>query len=104
MNIQINRENLITMLGLEALPPERQLKLIQAATELVEQRLMIRVIESFTPSQRQEFDNLVDNGTDEQVAEFIQNNVPQMNQLIDEEVAQVKEQLVQNAPTLDEMS
>ena len=86
--------NLIKLLGLELLPLEEKTKILQQTSELVQKRLMVRLLQELTEKEQEEFLNLVNaNGQDGKKEQFMSQHFPQINQMMDEEINKVKEEL-----------
>ncbi len=89
--------NIIEVLGLEALPDERKIKMVQQMANLVQKRLMLRIMEQLTEEEKDEFEKILEgeDNIDLAVAEFIQNKVPNFDEMVKEEIVKVKKELVE---------
>ncbi len=100
MHIPVDQQNIIRALGLESLPDDKKLELIAQVSDVVEKRILLRVLESFTPEQRKELDGLLDVENQQGVNEFMQKNAPQIPAWIEEELAHTKQELAE-LPAVD---
>ena len=88
-------ENLITLLGIESLPDEEKMKVIEQATALIEKRVMLRVMEALSDEDAKQAEQLADKP--EAMAELIAAKVPNMADIVAEETEAVKRELVDAA-------
>ena len=96
MNKKLLEANIIEALGLEALPEERKIQIVQMATDLVQKRLMLRVMEQLTEEEKDEFEKVLGGkDIDLAAAEFIKNKVPNFDEMVQEEIIKVKQELIE---------
>ncbi len=93
MSIPIDDQNLIKILGIESLPDERKLELIDKASALVEKRIFLRLLNSLTDQKRQEFENLLDSENSEAIGLFMEQNAEDLPQWITEETLKIKQEM-----------
>jgi hypothetical protein len=86
-------DNLIKILGLEDLPDERKVQVLEKVNQLVQQRLLIRVVDSLSEADLATFQKLLDGDDQSAVNDFLQTHVPQMTEWLQEELVKVKEEL-----------
>lgn len=98
MHIPVDQQNIIRALGLEDLPDEKKLELIEQVSDVVEKRILLRVLESLSPEQRKELDGLLDAESQQGVNEFMQKNAPQIPAWIEEEISHAKQELADLPP------
>lgn len=84
--------NVFVELGLQNLPNERKLEMLRQMNEVVEKRLMLRVIDALPPEVAEELGGS-NQLTDEQKMQRIMEHVPQLPDLIAEEVELVKQEM-----------
>jgi hypothetical protein len=96
MDQDLNKENIIKILGIESLPEERKVQIVNQATELVLKRLMIRMLETLDEVKQKEFATVLEKGEQQGIAGFIQTNVPNFPQWMSEELQKIKEDLKAN--------
>lgn len=87
--------NIIDLLGLQALPEPRKTELITRMSEVVQDRITDRVLESLSADARAEFDQFLDRqATERDIAAFLQKNVPEYTTIATEEILLFKKQMV----------
>ena len=91
----VGNENLIKLLGIESLPAENKVKLLEQVGELVEKRLILRVMEVLDEQKREAFISLLENNEQDQTIKFINSNIPEFASLLQEEVLNVKQELAE---------
>jgi succinate dehydrogenase flavin-adding protein (antitoxin of CptAB toxin-antitoxin module) len=88
--------NIIEVLGLESLSDEQKIKMVQQMTDLAQKRLMLRVMEQLTEEEKDEFEKILGGqDVDLAAAEFIQNKVPNFDEMVKEEIVKVKQELIE---------
>jgi hypothetical protein len=92
MNIPLDQQNIISILGIEDLDDERKAEMIERASELVQKRLLVRVLESLSKSQQDEFEQVVDKNDPTALGEFLAKNVPNFAEWLVEEVNKLKQE------------
>lgn len=85
-------ENIVTLLGLESLPEEKRIALVEDAIALVERRVTLRLMELLPESDIAAAEALADKP--EELFAFLSKNVPDLPALIAEEVSRVRGELV----------
>lgn len=99
MPTQIQRD-LLKELGIDQLPEERQEEVLTAMTEVLLKRLTLKVLEKLTEAQRQEFETLCAAQDQEKITKFFSDNVPNYEQLIQDEIAAFKEDIKKTTDAL----
>jgi succinate dehydrogenase flavin-adding protein (antitoxin of CptAB toxin-antitoxin module) len=89
----VAQQNIIGILGIESLPDERKIAILEKATDLVQKRLMLRILDSLSEEQQEAFGKLLDSEDQEGVNRFLAENVPAFSDWIQEEVYRLKEEL-----------
>ena len=93
MKVKVDEQNIIAILGIESLPDERKLELIDKVSGVVEKRLFIRMLNSLSEKKRKELDNLMDAENEESINLFVEQNVPDMQIWMVEEINKIKQEL-----------
>lgn len=101
MSIPIDKQNIIAILGIQSLPDEQKMQIIDQASDLVQKRLLLRILESLPSNKQTEFEQLLDTGTPDTINEFLAVNVLNMQEMMFEEVNKVKQDLGQYIANLD---
>lgn len=86
-------ENLIKLLGIESLPAEQKAKILDQVSEVVEQRLFLRLMDALPADKAEEFKNFVEAGDGENIQSFIEKEVPNFIEWVQEETNRVKDEL-----------
>jgi len=95
------RTNIIEELGLEILPDEQKLRLLDKMASLAETRLMIRVGEKLSEAERAEFSNLMTEGDSEKIFAWLAGHGINVEEWLLEEVARLKSELQEQAKAVD---
>ncbi len=85
---------IISRLNLDYLPEEDRVKLLDSMAEVVSQRVFLKVLESLPKEKSEELAKLLDTGSDDQVAEFMENNVADFLKILQTEIDAVSEGLI----------
>ncbi len=96
----MNTQNLISILGLESLPEERKIAILNQAAELLEKRTLASVYESLPKNKQQELDRLLDNGDTGAIQQFMFAEAPNMAEVMEQEAAKLKEEFAGWAESL----
>lgn len=86
------KRNLITELGIDKLPADRQAKLLLKVGDVLYQAVISRVIEELSEEDREAFDRLLDEKKDDEEAvfNFLQSKLPNLDEIVNEEIAAFK--------------
>lgn len=87
------QSNIITLLGLEALPEERKIDLLEKITELVQKRILLRIAQPLSMEDRTKLLELAQSEKQQELDEFIAQKAPNMPQIIEEEVILIKKEM-----------
>lgn len=85
-------ENIIARLGLQDLPEEKRLSLLEDLGVLVQKRVTIRLMEALPDEDVQEADRL--SGDPEALLAFLSSKVADVGTIIEEETEKVKEEML----------
>ncbi len=88
------RDHIISLLNLEYLPDAEKAELLDKMVTLVNQRVFLRVLDSFDEQKKEHFLMVMDSGTDVQVQEFVIEHVPDYAVFIAEETIVLKQELM----------
>jgi hypothetical protein len=89
---QLLHQNILALFGLGSSSQATKNELMGRLIELVEKRVMIKILDRMPPQQQEEFLRILEIGTDEEKTVFLQSHVPDVSRLIDSEVAHLKQQ------------
>lgn len=90
---KVLQENIITALGLDKLPDEKKAKLVEKMSKLVEKRLILRLMDALTDEDFKEFEKMSDKD-DKIKADFLTGKIPNIIDIIQEEVVKVKNEML----------
>lgn len=89
------RTNIVELLGLQSLTEEKKLQLVNMLTELVGTKLMMRIDEKLSPEDQAAFEKALD--TETELAAWLKEKGIDMEQMMLEEIARVKDDLMARA-------
>lgn len=88
--------NIIEALGLEALPDEQKIKMVEMMSTVVQKRLMLRIMDQLSETDKDEFEKILGGkDADLAAAEFIKNKVPNFDEMVQEEVIKIKQEMIE---------
>lgn len=82
-------KNLITMLGLESLPEKRRIAILQTASELVQKRMLIRLMEDLSDEDASESEQFGDD-PEKLLAFLVEKSGLDLMELVNDEVEKLK--------------
>ena len=90
-------QNIFTLLGLDDMPDDRKATMPETMTELVQKRLALRLLDALSEADATALEALLEDHRmdDPAVVQFFQKRVPNIAEILQEEVAGLKEELVQ---------
>lgn len=93
---EILKQNIIKDLGLDKLPPEKQEETILTIGRLIFQGVVIRVMSLLGEKDKDEFDKLLSEKIEDEeaVLNFLKSKIPNLEELVNEEVAKFKKESV----------
>jgi len=95
MNDQELREILIKELGIDSLPEEAQDEIVAKLGEVILKSLTVAIFEKLSNEARVEFEKIGEKGDHALIQEFLEENVPDMHTLMEEEVKRVLQSLAE---------
>lgn len=97
--------NIIDLLGLQHLPEDRKQQLLAQMSQVLQDRLTDRLIESMSKDQRDQFERLLNSDpTPDQVDAFFKATVPDYVELAMDEVVKFKKELVSEVATVRQIA
>jgi hypothetical protein len=97
----LSHANIINLLGVEALPLDEKKEILETATELVEIRVLSRLLNLITRDEQKKFQWHLDRDEMEKALSVIKNKGISLNDLYDEEIEKVKNELLYIAEEAD---
>jgi ElaB/YqjD/DUF883 family membrane-anchored ribosome-binding protein len=97
MDRNLLESNIIEELGLESLPEERKIAIVQMMTDLVQKRVMLRIMEVLSETEKDEFEKILkEKGEDApEASEFLKEKIQNLDEIVREEVIKVKEEALE---------
>jgi len=96
MDKKLLETNIIEALGLESLPDEQKIQMVQTMVDLVQKRLMLRIMDQLSEEEKDEFEKILGGrDVDLAAAEFIKNKVPNFDEMVQEEIIKVKQEMIE---------
>ncbi|MBI4239524.1 hypothetical protein HY620_00865 [Candidatus Uhrbacteria bacterium] len=94
---QLLQVNIIDELGLSALPDDQKTQLVAQITTIVQKSVMIRIYDALRKQDKNALNALVEEKgvEDSSVIAFIQEKVPDLGKIFEEEIANVKRELIE---------
>lgn len=99
--MNLDKENIIKILGIESLPDERKIEIVEMATDLVQKRLVARVLENLPAEEQEEFAQILGVDDQQKLQDYMDKHVPNFADMLAEEVNKVKEELTGLAGQID---
>jgi hypothetical protein len=85
-------ENIIGLLGLESLPDNEKQAMLEKMTELIQKRLMLRVMDVLSEEDAKQMADVEKNP--QEILALIAEKVPNFEDLVKEEVVKLKEEML----------
>ncbi|NQV00877.1 MAG: hypothetical protein HQ537_02035 [Parcubacteria group bacterium] len=101
MNKDLLQKNIISLLGLESLPEEKKIQLLEKLTDLVFKRTIIKVMELLSEADQEELGKLIDAGDSEKTNAFIAEKVPNFEEIMNKEIISVKEEMAEEVEKIE---
>ena len=93
MTIPLHDQNIISLLGIESLPEEEKVVIVEKFTTLVQKRLVVRIFDGLDKARQGEFAALLEKEDQAGVQRFLDQNVPTMPELLESEINLIKQEL-----------
>lgn len=84
---------IISRLNLDYLPEEDRIKLLDSMAEVISQRVLLRILAGLPQDKSEMLAGLLDNGNDDEVGRFIEENVSGFLSILQEEIDAVSNEL-----------
>lgn len=101
MQLNLDEQSIIAILGIQNLPDERQAEIFDQASNLVQKRLMVRVMESLDDAKRQEFEGLLEKNDQAALEAFMATNTPDFTSWLLEEINNLKQEFADIAGNIE---
>jgi len=94
------QKDLIVELGLQSLPDDKKEQLVLRIGELIQQNVVLRIISEMSESDKDEFEKVLAADNGEKTLEFLQSKFPNLNQVVEEEIAKFKQEAINRMQTV----
>lgn len=96
-NIQAAQVDLIKELKIDEMPEEQRATLLVQMSEVIQQRIILRLIEEMAEDKKEEFTELLNGGADasEGIDAFLEEALPNVEELILDEIGKYKLEMKQ---------
>lgn len=93
MNNNILGSNIVSLLGLDALPADKKDALVEKASKILQERIALRLADEMTEEQAQVMEEM---GTDDplKIFEYMAQNVDNFDSIVKEETSKLKEEML----------
>lgn len=103
--LKLLQGNIIDLLGLQNLPEDRKQQLLTQMSQVLQDRLTDRLIETMSKEQRDQFERLLNTDpTTDQIDAFLKAAVPDYVELAMDEVVKFKKELVSEVATVRQIA
>lgn len=106
MNVQqLLNDNIFDLMGLQRLPEPKKAELLAKMSQVVQDRITDRMVESMSEDQRREFDRMAGENADAGAIDaYLRQAVPGMEQIVTEELARFKKEMVDESATVRQIA
>lgn len=89
----ILQQNIIKELGLEKLPDERKLALLDKMSELIQKRVVSRLLQVLKGKDKEELEQIMaQKDLQEKLGQFLQEKVPDLEEIVKAEIIKFKQE------------
>ena len=92
---QDNATNLIKELGLDNLSDEQKDQLILKLAETLQNRIFAVLMFEMTDDEKNELNNMVDNSSDEQIADYLKQKFPDLDNITRQEYEKIRAEMLE---------
>lgn len=85
-------DQFLTAMGLDGLPEDQKEEMLATILKTLDMSVAQRVSDQLTEEQLGQFDQLLDSATEEQISQWLAQNVHNYQQIIEEEAQKMKEE------------
>ncbi|MCK9578677.1 hypothetical protein M0R01_04300 [bacterium] len=92
--ISIHCKDIIRELNLEYLPEDEQVKMIEEMSDVVYEKIILKVLEKLTDEDSVALTNFLSQEKLEDATNFINERIPNFEEIIDDEITNFQEELI----------
>jgi hypothetical protein len=100
-NQLFDEQNIIAILGIQNLPDEQKLRIVDKVSELVQKRLLTRLLGALSDKDQETFMQLLNSQEQEPLDDFLNSHVPDFPAWLEEEVNKIKLELADWSSSAD---
>lgn len=93
-------DNFLQELGLGELPTEEKQKMLAHIYDTLEMRVGMKLASGMTDAQLDEFESYINNKDEAGALKWLETNFPDYKSVVESELANLKEEVMQAAPTI----
>lgn len=93
MNPDFIHGQIISRLNLDYLPEDERIKLLDSMAEVISQRVLLKVLASLPKDKSESLAGLLDQGADDEVSKFMEENVSDFLSILQNEIDSVCDEL-----------
>ncbi len=90
---QAAKQNLIAILGIESLPDDQKVRILEQASELAQKRVLGRMLDSLSEEKQLGLMSLLDSDDQVGISTFINHNCPEFEKWLVEEITSLRSEL-----------
>jgi transcriptional regulator of heat shock response len=93
-NIKAAQIDMVAELGIDKLPEAQQKDLLVQISEVLQQRIVLRLVEEMPDEKRDEFTQVLEKSKEDQsaVEKFLAENIPKLEEIVVEEIGKYKKE------------
>lgn len=91
-NIKAAQIDLVSELGIDKLPEEQQKDLLAQISEVLQQRIVLRLVEEMPEEKKEDFGKVLQEGekNPDKIEKFLNENLPNLEELVLDEIGKYK--------------
>jgi hypothetical protein len=98
--MNFDEQNIIALLGIQSLPDDRKIAILNQMTSLLEKRLLIRMVDKLSMDDQDKLADVMEQNDQVKIQEFIAEHFPEYPNWISEEVNKLKAELTDHIKTI----
>lgn len=96
-NIKAAQIDLVKELGIDKLPQPQKEEMLSQISEIIQQRVVLRIVEELPEDKKDDFANVVNESTEkpDAVDQFLGENLPNLEEIILDEIGKYKTEMME---------
>jgi hypothetical protein len=99
--MNFDEQNIIAILGIQSLPDERKVEILNQMTDLLQKRLLVRMVKELSVDDQEKLADTLEQGEELATQQFISEHFPDFPAWINEEVNNLKQELSDYLKTIN---